>query len=91
MVALQPMGGVIPRRAEVMEERCHLTLNQAIKLQASNQGQLRLLGAGEHPKARRHLLGQPFTQLPQLDQGRIRILGEIPFRERTQPEQLIVV
>jgi hypothetical protein len=80
MVALQPVGGVIPRRAEVMEERCHLSLDQAIKLQPSNQGQLRFLGVGERSKPGRHLLGQSFTQLTQFDQRRVRIVGEIPFR-----------
>jgi len=91
MVALQPVGGVISCRTQVMEECCHLPLDQAFELQPPNQGQLRLLGVGERSKPRRHLLGQPFSQLPQLDQRRIRILGEIPFRQRPKPKQLLVL
>ena len=67
MVAVEPMGGVISCRTQVMEENCHLTLDQAIELQSPYQGQLRLLGARERSKTGRHLLGQPFTQLAQLD------------------------
>ena len=91
MVAVEPMGGVISCRAQVMEENCHLTLDKAIELQPPNQGQLRLLGARERSKPGRHLLGQPFTQLPQLDQRRIGILWEIALRQDPQPEQLFVV
>jgi hypothetical protein len=80
MVAVEAMGGVISCRAPVMEESCHLTLDQAIEFQPSNQGQLRFLGAAEHAKAGRHLLGQSFSQLPQLDQRRVRIVGEITLR-----------
>jgi len=80
MVAVEAMGGVISCRAQVMEESCHLTLDQAIELQPPNQGQLGLLGAGERSKPGRHLLGQSFSQLPQLDQRRVRIVGEITLR-----------
>jgi hypothetical protein len=80
MVAVEAMGGVISCRAQVMEESCHLRLDQAIELQPSNQGQLRFLGAGERSKPGRHLLGQSFSQLPQLDQRRVRIVGEITLR-----------
>jgi hypothetical protein len=80
MVAVEAMGGVISCRAQVMEESSHLTLDQAIEFQPSNQGQLRFLGVGERSKPGRHLLGQSFSQLPQLDQRRVWIVGEIPFR-----------
>ena len=86
MVAIESMGSVISCRAQVMVESCHLTLDQPIELQPPNQGQLRLLGACEHPKPGGHLLGQPFTQLPQLDQRRVGILGEIALRQDPQPE-----
>ena len=86
MVALQPMGGGVAGDAQVMEEASHFPFDQPLRLQAADQGQLGFLDAGEDPKARGHLLGQPLPQLPQLDQRRIGILREIAFRQEAQAE-----
>ena len=37
------------------------------------------------------MLGQPFPQLPQLQQGGVGIVREVALRQRAQPEQLLVV
>jgi hypothetical protein len=85
------MGCGVAGDAQVVEEASHFPLDQPLRLQASVQGQLGFLDAGEDPKARGHLLGQPLPQLPQLDQRRIGILREIAFRQQPQAEQLLVV
>lgn len=37
------------------------------------------------------MLGEPFAQLPQLQQRRVRVIREIALGQRAQPEQLLVV
>ena len=85
------MGCGVAGDAQVVEKASHFPFDQPLRLQASDQGQLGFLDAGEDPKARGHLLGQPLPQLPQLDQRRIGILREIAFRQQPQAEQLLVV
>lgn len=91
MVALQPMGCDVAGDAQVVEKASHFPFDQPLRHQAADQGQLGFLDAGEDPKARGHLLGQPLPQLTQLDQRRVGILREIALCQKPQAEQLLVV
>jgi len=47
-------------------------------------------GAGEHADFGGYQLGKDFSELPEFDEAGVRIVGEIPFRLRAQPDELLL-
>ena len=91
VIAMQIVVSQVALAAQAMEQLSHLPLQHAIALQPPQQLLLGFLLPQLHAKTGGHMLGQQFPQLPQLQQGRIGVVGEIALRQRAQPEQLLVV
>jgi hypothetical protein len=69
----------------------HFYRQHALKLEPTQQIALRLLRARKQPGFGGRELRQQFTKLSELDQGSIRIIPEIPFRQSAEPHKLRIM
>ena len=91
VIADQRMAGGVACPPDFAKELGNLTRKDALVLQATNEIVLRLLRRNVLADMGRDLLREQLCQLAQLEQRGVRVLWEIPFREQTQAQELLVM
>ena len=91
MVPGMTVRRLISGNADLMKQIHRLGRHDSLRFQPAQKIRLRLILRGEEPYTSRNLLGEQFPELPQLDQGGVRITPKIAFCERHQPHKLAVV
>ncbi len=91
MITVEIVRGVVPGLAEDVEQVADLAGQHAAITQAAQQVGLLFLGGGPHSKLGRRQLRQKFGELPGLDDGGVRILGEEALGQGTQSFELDIM
>jgi hypothetical protein len=88
MIAAIIVRGLVPRRAQYVEQFAHFFREAARKLESSQQIRMALVLTNVDTQAGGGKLGDKLGKLSQFDVARIGIVGKVALSERAQPEQL---
>jgi hypothetical protein len=91
MVARERVVGGVPRSSDLAEELVDFHGEDAVVAEPQEEFVLTILRAVEDADIGGDELGEELGELAELEKAGVRILGEIPFRQHAETQELLIV